>query len=59
MRKRLKNIGLSLDIPCVYSNEKPLEPIDKSILGSTAFVPSAAGLTMASYVIQELIKGDE
>lgn len=59
MRRRLKNIGLSLDIPCVYSNEKPLEPIDKSILGSTAFVPSAAGLTMASYVIQRLIEGDE
>lgn len=55
MRKKVRDHGLSLEIPCVYSLEKPQPVLDKSILGSTAFCPSSAGLVMASYVINQII----
>lgn len=58
MRKRVKDAGLSLDIPCVYSEEKPAQVIDSDILGSTAFCPSSAGLMMVSYVINQIIEED-
>ena len=37
------------------SIELPLKVIDKSFVGSTAFVPSSAGLLIASYVLRKLI----
>lgn len=37
------------------SIELPLKVIDKSFVGSTAFVPSSAGLLIASYVVRKLI----
>ena len=49
----------------VYSEEEPKTPLfqpeendnpNKSIPASSAFVPPAAGLTIASYVVQNLIK---
>lgn len=55
MRRKLKDKGLSLDIMCVYSQEKPHHVLDQSILGSTAFCPSSAGLMMASYVINQIL----
>lgn len=58
IRKRVRMLNLSLDIPCVYSTEKPHDVYDKDILGSTAFTPSAAGLVMASYVINQMIEED-
>ena len=40
----------------VYTSiELPLKVIDKSFVGSTAFVPSSAGLLIASYVVRKLI----
>lgn len=59
MRKRVKMLGLSLDIPCVYSTEKPAKVLDNSFLGSTAFTPSVGGLIMASYVINQMIEEDK
>ncbi|HKL47282.1 MAG TPA: tRNA threonylcarbamoyladenosine dehydratase [Candidatus Izemoplasmatales bacterium] len=55
MRKKIRTSKLSLDIPCVYSQEKPSDVLDHSILGSTAFCPSSAGLMMAAYVINQLL----
>ena len=37
------------------SIELPLKVIDKSFVGSTAFVPSSVGLLIASYVVRKLI----
>jgi tRNA A37 threonylcarbamoyladenosine dehydratase len=62
MRKELKERGIKkLDV--VYSTEKPLKPLfeikeedsnRRSIPGSSAFVPSAAGLAIASYVTRRI-----
>lgn len=64
MRRELKKRGIT-HLKVVYSKEEPRkmavaledtseERIRRSIPGSTAFVPSAAGLLMASVVIREL-----
>jgi len=51
LRYLFKQAGLSLDLPVVFSKEQPLVPqIGNTKLGSISFVPSAAGLIMASYV---------
>ena len=71
MRRELRKKGIK-KLTVVYSLEKPIEPIKdseayisqmndednkkRSVPGSTAFVPAAAGLAMASYVIRELIR---
>ena len=71
MRRELRKKGIK-KLTVVYSLEKPIEPIKdseayisqmndednkkRSLPGSTAFVPAAAGLAMASYVIRELIR---
>ena len=53
----------------ITSSEQPVKPSKemiaamnqpgKKVLGSTAFVPSVAGITAASYVVRELIKNNE
>ncbi len=54
IRRRLRKEDVSLDIPVVFSTEKPMKPLEQVIkLGSNAFVPSTAGLYMASYVINQ------
>ncbi len=58
MRRRLKDAGVN-SLKVVYSKEEPkvgLNPDGSRILASTAFVPSAAGLVIASEVIKDLIK---
>lgn len=51
LRYLFKQAGLSLELPVVYSKEQPLVPqLGNTKLGSISFVPSAAGLRMASYV---------
>ncbi len=58
MRRRLKGAGVK-DLKVVYSKEEPkvgLNPDGTRVLASTAFVPSAAGLVIASEVIKDLIK---
>lgn len=69
MRKELKKLRIN-KLTVVYSLEDPIKPLvdsetyikqmDKeekrrSIPGSSAFVPSAAGLAMASYIVKDLI----
>lgn len=57
MRRRLKDAGI-LSLKVVYSKEEPkvgLNPDGTRILASTAFVPSAAGLTIASEVVKDLV----
>lgn len=65
MRHELKKRGIK-KLKVVYSEEKPLTPVEesyetlptgrRSIPGSNAFVPSSAGLLIASVVIKDLIK---
>jgi len=58
MRRRLKDAGVR-DLKVVYSKEEPkagVNPDGTRILASTAFVPSSAGLVIASEVIKDLIK---
>ncbi len=54
MRKRLRDIGIE-HLPVVYSEEKPV-PRDGE-LGTLSYVPGAAGLCLAGYVIRS-IAGD-
>ncbi|MFK2824479.1 tRNA threonylcarbamoyladenosine dehydratase [Bacillus sp. B190/17] len=73
IRTRLRKEGIRKGIPVVFSDESPLviredvrkvvgndeAPIRKAKMppASNAFVPSACGLIMASYVVRELLKG--
>lgn len=68
MRKELKDRGIK-DVKVVYSKEQPISPkfsleeVDpvakrRGTPGSTAFVPSVAGLIIASEVIKALIALD-
>ncbi|AEH47063.1 tRNA threonylcarbamoyladenosine dehydratase [Parageobacillus thermoglucosidasius] len=72
IRAKLRKEGIRKGIPVVFSDEKPVviredvrkvvgndqSPIRKAQMppSSNAFVPSVAGLIMASYVIRELLK---
>lgn len=51
LRRQFKNDK----IPVVYSEETPIKS-NENVLGSISFVPGTAGLLIASYVINELIK---
>ena len=69
MRQECKKRGLT-QVKVVYSKEKPVTPRDETITsavaaeapskravpGSTAFVPSVAGLIIAGEIIKDLIK---
>lgn len=61
MRKQLKAYGID-DIKCVFSIEKPAKnqseiyESGKRINGSSAFVPAAAGLIIASEIIKDLLE---
>ena len=52
MRKRLRDRGVD-HLPVVYSAEKPV-PRDGE-LGTLSYVPGSAGLTLAGYVIREIL----
>lgn len=72
IRKKLREAGIKKGVPVVYSQEKPIkikEDVRKEIApenaetrkaemppSSNAFVPSVAGLIMASYVVNEIVK---
>jgi tRNA A37 threonylcarbamoyladenosine dehydratase len=72
IRAKLRKEGIRRGIPVVFSDEKPIiiredvrkvvgndqSPIRKAKMppSSNAFVPSVAGLIMASYVVRELLK---
>ncbi len=55
MRRELKKRGIKR-LKVVYSKEKPIRPCTdaRDIPGSTAFVPSVAGLIMAGEVVKDL-----
>lgn len=63
MRRELKNRGIK-GLKVVYSEEKPIKPFDlgekitsnKPVPASCSFVPSVAGLIIASEVVKDLIK---
>lgn len=61
MRRELKKRGIK-KLKAVYSKEEPVTPLinitenGRHIPGSTAFVPAAAGLIIASEVIRDLSK---
>lgn len=58
MRHELKKRNIK-KLKVVYSKELPIklkEDVDRKVKGSTAFVPSCAGLIIASVVINDLIK---
>lgn len=62
MRRELKKRGIR-KLKVVYSREEPLVPLGeeqpaegrRAVPGSTAFVPAAAGLLIASEVVRDLI----
>ena len=54
MRYELKKYDIK-HCKVLYSTEQPVEH-DSNVLGSVSFVPSVAGLLIASEVIKELIK---
>lgn len=62
MRRELKQRGIK-KLKVVYSKEEPVKPsatnevtVKKNVPGSLAFVPSVAGLIIASEVIKDIIK---
>lgn len=55
MRRRLKDDGVTLNFPVVYSTETPIKTYDKNSLGTSPYVPSVAGLILASYIVNHLI----
>lgn len=54
IRKWVKENRIKEKIPVLYSKEIPIK-IDTSTIGSISFVPSTAGLFLASYVVNHLI----
>ncbi|XMB72541.1 tRNA threonylcarbamoyladenosine dehydratase [Mycoplasmatota bacterium WC30] len=55
MRKKLKDDNVTLNFPVVFSKETPRKSTNETILGSSAYCPSTAGLMLASYVVNKLI----
>lgn len=56
MRYLLKNNEKALNIPVAFSKEESIKVLEK--IGSISFVPSSVGLLISSYVVLDLIKGD-
>lgn len=55
LRKKFKERGIK-NLKVVYSDETP-QPV-KNFIGSTAFVPSVAGLIIAGEVVKDLVRSD-
>lgn len=55
MRKLIKENKLPLNIPVIWSSEKPIK-INSRTPGSCSLVPSVAGIYLASYIINDSIK---
>lgn len=54
LRQRLKKEGLDLNIPVVYHESLPLN--NDKVIASSIFPPAVAGLYLAYYVINDIIK---
>ena len=57
MRYLLKDNKECLNTWVIYSEEVPVKGLDK--IGSTAFVPSVAGLMLGSFVVNKFIEGEK
>lgn len=61
IRKELRNRNIE-KVKVVYSKEEPIVPANDgkriNVMGSVSFVPSSAGLLIASEVVKDLIKGE-
>jgi tRNA A37 threonylcarbamoyladenosine dehydratase len=55
LRKELKSRGIKKH-KVVFSEELPRKSVETNIIGSNSFVPSSAGLLLASYVINDIGK---
>jgi tRNA A37 threonylcarbamoyladenosine dehydratase len=55
IRTKLRKEQIDAKIPVVYSKEEPIET-NTTVIGSTSFTPSVAGLLMAGYVVRKIIE---
>lgn len=59
MRKELKKCGIPKGVQVVYSTEQPIKLTENreanNLIGSSSFVPSVAGLLIASKVIRDIL----
>jgi len=53
LRRELRSRGINSGVKAVFSTEQPL-PAAPGELGSISFVPSVAGLLMASAVVRDI-----
>ncbi|HAQ56058.1 MAG TPA: tRNA cyclic N6-threonylcarbamoyladenosine(37) synthase TcdA [Acholeplasmatales bacterium] len=57
VRLRLRAMNIAAKVPVVYSTEPPIAPlVPGTRLGSCSFVPSVAGLYLASHVINSFLE---
>ncbi len=63
LRKKLRQLGVDLNVPCVYSEELPKEVemeknVDnaKDFLGSLPYVTASFGLHLSQLGIKEILK---
>ena len=56
MRKWANDEHLKGKIMVVSSTERCVKSDDSTIIGSTSFVPSVAGMLCASYIINDILK---
>lgn len=54
LRQRLRKENIKLDIPVVYHESTPLN--NDKIISSSIFPPAVAGIYLAYYVINDIIK---
>ena len=55
IRAKLRKEHIDAKIPVVYSKEVPIQT-NSTVIGSTAFNPSVAGLLMAGYTVRNIIE---
>ncbi|NMB20267.1 MAG: tRNA threonylcarbamoyladenosine dehydratase [Firmicutes bacterium] len=56
VRLALRKRGVTTPVPVVFSPEQPVGRREGSVPGSTSFVPPAAGLLMASWIVRQICK---
>ena len=65
LRKRLKEVGIRKGIKTVFSSELPSKPLppepvlfgrDRAVNGTVSYMPAIFGLTIAGFIIKNLLK---
>lgn len=54
MRKKIKDLGIDTNIPVIFSEELPIN--NEKTISSMVFVPWTAGLYLANFIINDIIK---